>query len=154
MRGADGGTGNALVELYDADGPGAQSQLVALSVRSVVGTGDAVQIGGFVIGGATARTVVIRSSGPSLGALFGVSGVLPDPELELHDQSDARVIGTAEGWDDLLASHFYAVGAFPWPDGSSDSALVRTLDPGVYTVIVRGAAGDTGVALIEIYAEK
>ncbi|OIR03973.1 glucuronoxylanase XynC precursor [mine drainage metagenome] len=154
VRGADGGTGNALVELYDADGPGAQTQLVALSVRSVVGTGDAVQIGGFVIGGTTARTVVIRSSGPSLGALFGVSGVLPDPELELHDQSDARVIATAEGWDDLLASHFYAVGAFPWPDGSSDSALVRTLDPGVYTVIVRGAAGDTGVALLEIYAEK
>lgn len=153
VSGADGGSGNALVEVYDADMANTKSSLLALSVRSRVGTGDGVQIGGFVIGGTTARTLVIRAAGPSLATLFNLSGVLPDPVLELHDQSDLAVIGTAEGWDPALAAHFAAVGAFAWPVGSRDSAMVVTLDPGVYTVIVRGKSGDSGVALLELYAE-
>jgi len=44
------------------------------------------------------------------------------------------------------------VGAFALPVGSKDAALVITLPPGNYTVIVSGVAGASGVALAEVYA--
>ncbi len=154
VRGADGGSGNALTEVYDADGAGSKSELLAISGRSLVGTGDGVQIGGFVIRGSTALTVVLRATGPTLGTDFGISGALADPILDLYDQSTLKVIASAEGWDASLASHFAAVGAYPWAEGSKDSAIVITLDPGAYTVIARGKADDSGVALVEIFAEK
>jgi hypothetical protein len=44
-----------------------------------------------------------------------------------------------------------AVGAFPLPGGSRDSAWLNTLAAGGYTVQVGGAGGATGVALMEAY---
>ena len=41
------------------------------------------------------------------------------------------------------------VGAFPLVN--NDSAMVITLTPGNYTAQVTGAAGATGIALIEVY---
>ena len=35
--------------------------------------------------------------------------------------------------------------------GSGDAALLARLEPGNYTAQVNGAAGETGVALLEIY---
>lgn len=147
-----GGSGIALVEVYDAD-VSSPSVLSNLSTRSFVGTSDNVQIGGFVIAGATAKTVVIRASGPTLGSGFGVGGALSDPEIELRRQEDNQPVASSSSWNPDLAAHFATVGAFGWPLGSQDAALVATLDPGGYTVVVRGNANDTGVALIEIYAE-
>jgi len=43
------------------------------------------------------------------------------------------------------------VGAFALPLGSKDAALTMKLDPGGYSVLVRGAGGSTGVALAEVY---
>ena len=42
-------------------------------------------------------------------------------------------------------------GAFPLVTGSGDAALLARLEPGNYTAQVNGAAGETGVALLEIY---
>ena len=153
VKGADGGSGIGLVEIYDADPSNSASRLIALSTRSMVGTGDDVQIAGFVIAGATAQTVVLRASGPTLATDFNITGVLPDPVLELHDQSTGAVIATAEGWDSSLTAHFKAVGAYQWKPGTQDTALVMTLDPGVYTAIVKGKSNDTGVAIVEIFDE-
>jgi hypothetical protein len=38
------------------------------------------------------------------------------------------------------------------PTNDLESAVVRTLDPGNYTAIVRGVSETIGVALIEVYA--
>ncbi len=38
------------------------------------------------------------------------------------------------------------------PSSEAEAALVRTLAPGAYTVVVRGVRETTGVALVEIYA--
>ena len=47
------------------------AQLINLSTRGFVGTADNVMIVGFIIGGSSSRTVVIRGRGPSLsGAPF------------------------------------------------------------------------------------
>jgi hypothetical protein len=37
------------------------------------------------------------------------------------------------------------------PSQDAESALIVTLDPGAYTAIVQGAAGQTGTAVVEIY---
>jgi len=152
VRGRDGGTGIALVEVYDADG-GAGSSLLNLSTRSLVGTDDGVQIGGFVLSGGAARTVVIRATGPALRKIFGVSSALNDPVIELRSQGRSAVMATSDDWDSFLAPHFASVGAFAWPAESRDAAIVATLEPGAYSVLVRGKGAATGVALIEVYVE-
>jgi glucuronoarabinoxylan endo-1,4-beta-xylanase len=152
VRGRDGGTGLTLVEVYDADparGPG----LINLSTRSFSGTDDNLQIGGFVLSGGGPRTVVIRATGPTLHKLFGVGGTLSDPVIELRGAGRTDANAAADDWDSFLAPHFASVGAFAWPADSRDAAIVTTLEPGAYSVLVRGKASGTGISLIEVYVE-
>jgi hypothetical protein len=98
-------------------------------------------------------TVLIRASGPAL-APFGVSGVLPDPQLTLQNQATGAVIAANTGWAGNAAVSDAAgnVGAFRWNDPASrDSALLITLPPGNYTAEVAGAGGDSGIILVEVY---
>jgi len=107
---------------------------------------------GFVIGGSSAKTVLIRASGPALDQ-FGVPGTLPDPMLTLY-RSDSTAMATNNGWagDPQIVSTAASVQAFTWTSASSnDSALLVTLPPGLYSAGVAGANGDTGVALVEVY---
>ena len=46
------------------------------------------------------------------------------------------------------------VGAFALTAGSKDAALLVTLQPGAYTVVVSGVGGTAGVALVEVYDAK
>jgi hypothetical protein len=155
ISGESNDTGVALVEIYDST-PAAsynpsKPRLVNISARVQVGTGGNVLIAGFVIGGATARTMLIRASGPAL-VPFGVANTLPDPELTLF--SGTSVLASDSGWagNPAIASTAAAVGAFGWSDPAShDSALLMTLPPGAYTAQIDGAGGDTGVALVELY---
>lgn len=132
----------------------ASTRLVNISTRSYVGTGAAVQIAGFIISGTDPKTVLIRASGPALTP-FGVSGVLANPQIELHDANS--IIGTNDDWSSnateaaAIEAARQACGAFAWPTGSKDSAIVKTLPPGGYTAIVSGVGNTTGVALIEVY---
>jgi hypothetical protein len=155
VAGQSGDTGVALVEVYDATAAGAYTasspRLINLSARVEVGTGGNILIAGFVIGGSTAKTVLIRASGPAL-VPFGVGGTLPDPQLQLF--RGTTLLGTNAGWvgGKEVAAEAAAVGAFAWSNPASlDSALLVTLAPGPYTAQVAGTSGDTGVALIEVY---
>jgi sugar lactone lactonase YvrE len=155
ISGESGDTGIALAEVYDATPAGsytpATPRLVNISARVNVGTQGNVLIVGFVIGGETAKTVLIRASGPALNA-FGVTGTLPDPLLDLYSGTTVLASDFAWGGDSAIASAAASVGAFAWTDSASDdSAVLLTLAPGAYTAQVSGAAGDTGVALIEVY---
>jgi glucose/arabinose dehydrogenase len=127
-------------------------RVVNISTRGFVGTGANILIGGFIIAGTTAKTVLIRASGPAL-AQFISGGTLPDPQLQLFDSAGTVLAGN-RGWGGSVqfASVASSVGAFPWTDpGSADSALLVTLPPGAYTAQVSGASGDTGTALLEVY---
>jgi hypothetical protein len=149
VTGAGGDSGVALIEVYDADL--GSSTLMSISTRSLVESGNNSEIAGFVISGTQPKTVLIRASGPAL-ASHGVTGVLPDPMLKLFD-SNATVIKQNTGWgsDPSITAAAAKVGAFTWATGSADSALLVTLQPGLYTTQVTGAGGDSGVALIEVY---
>jgi hypothetical protein len=41
--------------------------------------------------------------------------------------------------------------AFALTAGSKDASLIVDLVPGLYSAIVSGVAGDTGIALVEVY---
>ncbi|MBL9186577.1 MAG: immunoglobulin domain-containing protein [Opitutaceae bacterium] len=144
--------GKVMAEVYDAT-PAASfttttPRLINVSLRKHLGAGLSA---GFVIGGATPLRVLVRAIGPSLG-LFGVPGVVADPQLALFNGSSVKIgesndwLGTAE-----LSAAFAAVGAFPLPATSKDAALVATLSPGQYSVQVSGVNNTTGVALVEVY---
>lgn len=151
VKGADGGTGNALVEAYEVAGTPNGPRFVNISARSLVGINHDVQIGGFVIAGDTAMSVVIRATGPELNDSFALNGVLADPVIELTVQSTGEAITSNDDWSAEAAPLFGAVGAFAWTPDSRDAAIVTSLEPGGYTVIVRGKNGGTGMALVEIY---
>jgi hypothetical protein len=50
-----------------------------------------------------------------------------------------------------ITSAFAAVGAFPLAADSLDAALLMPLEPGNYSVEVKGVNGSTGLALVEVY---
>jgi sugar lactone lactonase YvrE len=158
ISGESGDAGVALAEIYDATagasiGP-ATPRLVNLSARSLVAPGANILIAGFVVGGSTPKTVLIRASGPAL-APFGVTGTLPDPKLQIFGPvSGSPPLATNTGWggDAQITTAASWVGAFSWGGSATpDSAVLITLPPGPYTAEVSGASGDGGVALVEVY---
>jgi sugar lactone lactonase YvrE len=105
-------------------------------------------IGGFIITGTNAKTVLIRALGPSL-AKSGVKFLLQDPTLELK-----RPDGTATSNDNWVDSpqrnEIEATGLAP--TDVRESALFVSLEPGAYTAIVRGKAPfEDGIGLVEVY---
>ena len=153
---ADGGTGVALVEIYDTAASLTGARLTALSTRGWVGTGEDVLIPGLAIGGNGPLRVLVRAVGPTLGvAPYNVPGVLARPVLTVYSGQTAirQNIGwTSDGYKADLASAAQAVGDFALADGSADCAVLLTLDRGAYTVQVSGVGGTTGEALVEVYA--
>jgi hypothetical protein len=130
----------------------ATTRMVNLSTRALVASGGNLNPG-FVISGIGKQRVLVRGVGPGLAPL-GVTGVMLDPVLELF--SGTTRIGSNDNWSadasqaPVLRAAFASVGAFALPDGSKDAALLIDLDPGAYTVTIKGATGG-GDALAEVY---
>jgi len=156
VRGAaDGTSGVALVEVYDASAnPGAEApKKLNISTRGEAGTGDNILIAGFVVTGNSPKKVLIRAVGPGLSR-FGVGGVLVNPALTLY--SGGTEVARDDDWYDSsdarsIAAAATQIGAFALESASKDAALLTTLAPGAYSVHVTGVADTTGVALIEVY---
>jgi|GEM_PF-1783920 len=119
-------------------------QLPNVSTRMRVGTGDNVLIGGFIITGSESKKVLIRGIGPSLSGK--VSDALPDPVLELFQ--DATSLARNDNWKDNQQSEIEAT-TIP-PTNNFEAAIVQTLEPGSYTVILSGN-GSTGIGIVEVY---
>jgi sugar lactone lactonase YvrE len=157
----NGGNGVALVEVYDAETAQPAAQLVNLSTRGFVETGDGVLVAGFVVTGAAAKRVLVRGIGPALTA-FGVDGALGDAVLKIYrgntvvaqndDWGTPQPVAGAPGASAAeIASAAQASGAFALTAGSKDAALVVTLAPGAYSAVVSGANNTTGAGLVEVY---
>ena len=143
------GAGLVLVEVYDAESTTA-GRLSNVSARNQVGTGANILIAGFVIGGTGDRMLLIRGIGPALKEVFGVSGALVDPKLEIYRQDNTKIVEN-DDWGPTLASTFEQVGAFRLPAGSKDSAVLLVVRPGAYTAQLSGVGGTTGDGIIEVY---
>lgn len=153
LSGKNNGVGVGVVEVYDLD-QAANSRLANISTRGFVDTNN-VMIGGLIVsggvGGGSAR-VLVRAIGPSLSA-SGIQGALQDPNLELHDAA-GTTIASNDNWktrsDGSSQQGEIEATAIP-PKNALESALVQTIPPGNYTVIVRGTSNTTGVAVVEAY---
>ena len=150
LAGKNGGAGVGLVEIYDTN-QAADSQLANISTRGFVQTGENVMIGGFILGGNNQNTgVVVRGIGPSLAQFFGLSPVLTDPTLELHDDNGALLISNDDWQDDSVqAAQLSALGLAP--QDPKESGIFMSLPPGAFTAILAGKNGGTGIGLVEIY---
>jgi len=148
VRGKNGATGIALVEVYDL-GLETNSRLANISTRGFVEGGDNVMIGGFIVGGSAAeRTrIIVRALGPSL-AQFGIANALPDPTLSLYD-GNGNILETNDNWRSAQQPEIEAAGLAPGDD--REPALFGSLAPGAYTAIVAGNGSEIGVSLIEVY---
>ena len=136
--------------LVAAPQPGA---IVNESVNTSVGPGASLTVGFVVDGGS--REMLIRGAGPTLGLPpFGLSGVLPQPVLQLNATgANARVVATNEGWANNagIASAGALVGAFAF-SSPEDAAVLVTLDAGPYTAVITSGDSASGTAIVEAYA--
>jgi hypothetical protein len=146
VAGVGGTSGVALVEVYDLDQT-VDSKLANISTRGFVGTLDNVLVGGFIVLGDNAAETIVRAIGPSLTDA-GVADALQDPTLELHD-GNGTILVSNDDWKADQEAEIIATGLVPAKD--VESAVVATLAPGLYTVIVSGKNSTTGVALVEVY---
>ena len=143
-----------------------------ISTRGSVLTGDNVMIGGFIIGGSVAKTVLIRARGPSMGgAPFSIPGTLANPFLQIFSGSTA--IAQNNDWqtpDPLCAGSGFTCGgaaeiaatgldpcqanpgqSIPPPGCTQEAVILITLPPGAYTAIESGVGGGTGIGLVEVF---
>ena len=148
-------SGLVIAEIYDnSTGRTATSpRLINLSSLTQIDPGANLAVG-FVLKGATSRTVLVRGIGPSLGTIFGLGGVMSDPKLELFNNDTSAKITENDNWggDAQLMDAAASVGAFALADtATKDAVLLVTLAPGAYSARVSGVGSSAGTAIVEVY---
>lgn len=131
-------------ELVHTVNPGV---ILNISARANVQNDDDVLIAGFIIGGSSKKTIVLRALGPSLAAK-GVPHPLANPFLLVFGPG-GDLIGANDDWPYTTPNELTALGLEP--KMTAESGLVMTLPPGAYTAVIRGGGGSTGIALLEVY---
>ena len=147
MTAQDGGTGVGLLELYDAD-PTSSTRFANVSARGMVGAGDDVMIGGFIVRGQGGQArLIVRAIGPSL-ASRGISEPVGDPRLEIRDGNGALLTENND-WRETQEAEI--LGTSLAPSDERESAAMISLGSGAYTAILQGSGGLTGIGLLEIF---
>lgn len=153
LRGKSDAPGIGLIETYDLD-TGTDSEMANSSARGFIENGDNVMIGGFILGARPGgTTLLLRGIGPSLSS-FGLTNVLPNPALELHNANGTLLIKN-DSWkvtDATSESQEAAVKATTIPPSNDlEAAIITRLGPGAYTVILKDKNGASGIGLLETY---
>ena len=124
-------------------GPAAETAaLTNLSVRTTMEANQTLIVGGVVNG---AKDILVRAGGPVLNQ-FGLAG-MADPRVALYT-SGSTPLAINDDWPGPLATTFRSVGAFAFPAGSKDAALVQSLS-GSFTAQASGTGA--GTVLVEAY---
>jgi hypothetical protein len=124
------------------------TRVANISTRARVGAGDDVMIAGFIApGGGDKRRLLVRGIGPSLGN-SGVSSALADPALRIVDGNGVE-IATNNDWRATQESQIFDTGLAPTND--LEAAYLGQFAAGLYTAILSGNGGGTGLGLIEVY---
>jgi uncharacterized repeat protein (TIGR03803 family) len=119
-----------------------------LSTRGQVGFGDKVMIAGFIIQGGSSKQVVLRGIGPSLTARE-VPNAVEDPSLSLRDENGSE-IAFNDNYADSSADDQRTLNRNNLqPTDTREAAIVATLSPGTYTLVMRG--GTSGSGLVEVF---
>jgi uncharacterized protein (DUF1800 family) len=150
VRGVGNSTGVALVELWDMD-LSASCALTNVSTRGIVRTGAEIMIGGFILTGTGTKDLLVRAIGPTLQPL-GVPNVLVDPTIDVYNAQGTKVYSN-NNWKvqtpPATQATIVATGKAPTDD--REAAVLMTLGPGAYTVLLTGVSNTVGNALFELY---
>jgi hypothetical protein len=156
---ATGSSGSIIAEMYDGT-PGTFSpsgpRLINVSVLKQIAAGDKLTAG-FVVGGSTAKTVLIRVIGPGIAVPpFNVGGAMTDPQLTLFKVVNGSSVQIASndnwGGDAQISSVANSIGAFGIQNTQSkDAMLLVTLAPGNYSAEATGVGGTGGNVIVEVY---
>jgi len=119
--------------------------LANISTRLRVQTADNAMIGGFIITGTAPKTVLVRGIGPSLP----LAGALADPYIEVHGPG-GELLATNDNWQDATTRQEIIDSGLA-PANELEPALWGVIDPGAYTVVVRGKNNAAGIGLFEVY---
>jgi sugar lactone lactonase YvrE len=124
-------------------------QVLNVSTRGLVQSGENVLIAGFTIGGLgpVGTSVLVRALGPSLTEV-GVVNALPNPVLELHDASGA-LIGSNNNWKDTQEEAITNTHLAPTND--LEAAILMPLHGGAFTAVVISGTGAPGIAVVDVY---
>ncbi|HSV62167.1 MAG TPA: sialidase family protein, partial [Chthoniobacterales bacterium] len=147
-------TGRRLFAAFDPITPAptptpSNVQLLNISGRVLAQGGDKVGIGGFVITGTSAKTVIVRAIGPSMTVNGApVPGRLDDPKLELR-ANDGHLIAANDSWRSTQEQQIQQSGLAP--TDNREAAIIASLPAGQYTAIISGANNSSGIGLVEIY---
>ncbi len=121
------------------------NRLANISTRVRVETGENVLIGGFIVTGSMPKRVMVRAIGPSVD----VEGRLANPLLELYD-AKRQLIASNDNWQEAENAQ-EIIDSTIAPSNELEAAILRNVEPGVYTAVVRDAADGEGVGLVEVY---
>jgi hypothetical protein len=148
-----GGTGVGLIAAYEVDASHSDLPLFGnISTRGLVVDANNPMIAGFQVHGDYPRRVAIVATGPSL-VPYGLNG-LQNPSLIVVRSSDQSVIASNDDWVNPPSNQSIMLATPFAPTVSTEAALVITLNPGLYTVIVSPSPGTSGngIAVVAVYA--
>ncbi len=129
------------------------SRVTNMSIRSAMVSARTPLTVGFVIGGSSSKSILVRGVGPTLSQ-FGLPRALSDPVLSIY--SGATLVASNDNWStaansDQVALKTLQVGAFPLPESGQDAALIAVLSSGANRAELMGKGDDSGDSFLEIY---
>ncbi len=147
----------AFLEARVAGTPASEpGRMINLSTRGGIAFLGDTLTAGFTLSAGARANILVRAVGPGL-ARFRVDNPLAAARLEVFRAGTS--LGSNDGWENQttpaartqIIAATNAVGTFALGNGSLDAALLLTLDPGSYSVVVTGVGGATGEVMAEIY---
>jgi hypothetical protein len=145
VDGVNAETGVGIVEIFAMNN--GKASLVNIATRGYIGTGDDVLIGGVIVEGDAPKTITFRARGPSL-ADFNVQGVVADPVMQLFD-AQGTLLDTNDNWQDHASAA--SIRSDLAPTNPLEAAITVALQPGGYTVVIRGVNESSGVGIVEAF---
>jgi hypothetical protein len=148
LRGKGGATGLGIVSVtevraFSALPTPAGGELVSVSTRGLVGSGENELKVGFIIQGMQSLQLLIKGEGP----ILGMPGVIADPEVVVTDLQGVEIARNDDWQSGSSASE---VAALAPPAVSQEAALVLELQPGAYIAHLRGKGGATGLGIVSV----
>lgn len=120
-------------------------KLVNVSARGEAGQGVKQMVVGFVLKGDGKKEIMISGVGPTMD----IPGTIANPELTVFNQETGKEVYYCDNWKNCLGSNI--VQAFLDKSGQSltdeESAVSIGLSAGAYSIEIRDADGDSGLAL-------
>ena len=130
------------------DVPVVAGVLTGLAAQGYVGTNNQVQFGAFTISGES-RRVLIRGLGPALDGY--VPNAIRNPKIALSINGELAPLEVNDDWADADNADEIATLKHQ-PKNEKESAILRTLEPGVYNVHLSGSGGTEGIGMFQVYA--